>query len=80
MSDLSDLFSAQDKTKRWQAESENAHARLELARIEERCAYLISQHEPVAMLKIDREVLRAIFKYLRHGILDLLDQQVKGAI
>jgi hypothetical protein len=67
MSDLRSLYVAQDRVARWSAESENASARLELARMEERMAYLISQHEPVHSLQIDREVLRTLLTFVRHG-------------
>lgn len=67
MSDLQKLFNAQDITARWRAESEGASARLEIAQIKERAAYLISQHEPVASLGLDREALRAALSYLWHG-------------
>lgn len=67
MNDLSILFKAQDKVERWIAERENASARLELARIDENCARLISQHEPLATLGIDREVLKLILRYVKNG-------------
>lgn len=67
MSDLATLFAAQGDVKRWQAERENASARLDLARCNEACAYLISQHEPVASLGINREVLRVLLSYVRHA-------------
>ena len=75
MSDLAVLFSAYEKVARRVAEFENASARLELARIEEHCAYLISQHEPVASLKLDRERLRLVLNYIRYGDLKRLDRE-----
>jgi len=75
MSDLSVLFSEQDKVARWMAESENASARLQIARMNEHCARLISQHEPVASLGIDRERLRLVLNYVRHGDLARLDRE-----
>ena len=78
MSDLSDLFAAQEKTKRWRAEFENASARLELAQIAERAAYLISQHHPVADLDVNREHLRLILRYLRHGSLSRMAAEQGG--
>ena len=77
MSDLSDLFAAQDKSARCKAEAENALTRYELAMVEERCAYLISQHEPIASAGIDREKLRLILKYVRHGQLRRLVRELK---
>lgn len=72
MSDLSELFSEQEKVARWRAESENANARLQLARM---CARLISQHEPVAALGLDRERLRLALNYIRHGDLKRFDRE-----
>lgn len=67
MSDLQDLFHAQDDVKRWRAERENASARLQIASYGERVAYLLSQHDPIASLGLDREKLRIVFNYLEHG-------------
>ncbi|NOJ26583.1 MAG: hypothetical protein DA330_01030 [Nitrososphaera sp.] len=67
MSDLERLFNAQAVSARWMAEHENTGARLEIALIKERAAYLLSQHEPVASLGLDREALRAALSYLWHG-------------
>ena len=72
MSDLSRLFASQEVTRRWKAESENASARLEIARIKEHCAYLVSQHEPVNSLGLDRERLRLVLSYIHHGDLQRL--------
>lgn len=77
MSDLLDLFRANEVTERWKAELENASARLELARIRERSAFLISQHEPVFSLSINREKLRLILAYLQHGSVDRLLREAK---
>ena len=68
MSDLSLLFQKQDKSALWKVKRENATARYELAKIEERCAYLISQHEPIASLDINREQLRAVLRYVEYGV------------
>ena len=70
--DLAVLFSSQDQEARWSAEAENAAARLEIARINKHCAYLISQPEPVASLGLDRERLRLVLDYIRHGDLNRL--------
>lgn len=66
MNDLGNLFIAQHEVRRWRAERENADARLELARAKEARANLLSAHEPVASLGIDREVLRALLSYTAH--------------
>lgn len=68
MSDLGYLFSQHDKVARWKAEWENASARMELEKIRERHAVLLSQHEPVASLGLDRERLRLALAYVvQHG-------------
>ena len=66
MGDLGRLYAAQDRVRRWSAERENAEARLSLARADEARARLLSQHEPVASLGIDREVLRVLLAYTVH--------------
>ena len=74
MSDLSVLFDCEERVRRWRAEWENASARMELAKINENCARLISQYEPVDSLGIDREILRILLSYVRHGDLSRLDR------
>ena len=76
MSDLSVLFSAHEKVARWRAERENATARLEIALIEEHCAHLLSLHEPIASLGLDRERLRLALSYLRHGDLNRINLEL----
>ena len=65
-SDLGHLFDSQSDVRRWVAERENASARLDLARTCEARAYLLSQHEPVASLGINRNVLRILLSYTAH--------------
>lgn len=65
--DLQALFYAQSETRRWRAESENAGARLQLARADEARAFLLSQHEPVASLGMDRKALRILLSFTVHG-------------
>lgn len=67
MSDLATLFSAQGDVRRWSAERENASARLDIARSNEACAHLLSSHEPIASLDINREVMRVLLSYVRHA-------------
>jgi hypothetical protein len=74
--DLARLFSAHDKVERWSAERENATARLELARREENSAFLLSQHEPVATLGMDREGLRVLLAFLYHGDKARLNREI----
>ena len=79
MNDLQNLFMAQEKTARRRAEWEGAAARMELAQYEERMARLMSQHEPVAELGIDRERLRLILSYVQHGDQGRLARDVSEA-
>ena len=65
--DLTRLFQAEDKVLRWRAESENASGRLELAKMRRNMAQLLSQHEPVASLGLDRERLRLVLDFVSHG-------------
>lgn len=65
--DLLTAFRERDAITRWKAECENASARLELARIRERLALILSQSEPVDSLGLDREALRAVIDYIRTG-------------
>lgn len=67
MSDLHHAFRARDEARRWSAERENATARLELARIDERLHLLLSRYEPVNAMGLDRELLRQLLKHVRHG-------------
>jgi len=67
VSDLSVLFSREEEVRRWSAERESASAQLDLAKVRKNCAHLISQHEPVASLGLDREALRLALQYVQHG-------------
>lgn len=70
MSDLTNAFAHRNEQRRWIAERENATARLELAQIRERLALVLSQHEPVASLGLDRDALRKVIDYVRTGRID----------
>ena len=72
--DFGNLMSAQKDIQRWKAERENSTARLELAQMNERIAHLISQHEPVASLNLDRERLRIALRFIQHGDLGRLSR------
>jgi len=52
--------------KRWEAERENASAQLELARMRECCALLVSQYDPVFTLGIDRVKLKVLLDFVQH--------------
>lgn len=55
-----------DTVRRWMAERENAIARMELARTHECCNLLVSQHDPIASLGIDRKVLKVLLDFVQH--------------
>ena len=67
MSDFARLMIDEEAVRRWRAEHENASARLELASARRNCSLLLSQHDPVAKLGIDREKLRAVLAFVWHG-------------
>jgi hypothetical protein len=67
MSDFNRLMIDEEAVRRWRAENENSSARLEIASARRNCALLLSQHDPVAKLGIDREKLRAVLAYVWHG-------------
>ena len=73
--DLGAYFNAQDVTRWRRAEWEGAIARMELAQQNERCAELMSQHEPVNSLGLDRERLRLVLSYIHHGDRARLDRE-----
>lgn len=55
-----------DSVRRWMAESENASARVELARTRECCRLLISQHDPVFSLGVNRDALKVLLAFVGH--------------
>ena len=67
MSDFARLMIDDEAVRRWRAEAENASARLEIANARRNCAFLLSQHDPVGKLGIDREKLRAVLAFVWHG-------------
>ena len=73
--DLRRLFFEEDNVLRWKAERENSSARLDLARAKRNCAFLISQHEPVNSLNVNRDVLREILSYIWHGDIKRLEKK-----
>lgn len=77
--DLQVLFMAQEKTARRRAEWEGSEARMVLAQYEERMAHLLSQYDPVAALGIDRDRLRLLLSFVRHGDLRRLAREVSEA-
>jgi hypothetical protein len=77
VADLSNFFHAQDETARWRAESERASARLDIARMKQSMALLISQFEPLESIGLDRDKLRVIFSYIGHGDLGRLARDIQ---
>ena len=73
--DFGSYMHAKDFTNWKRAEWENSIARYELAQQNERCAMLMSQHEPVASLGLDRERLRLVLAFVKHGDLQRLDRE-----
>lgn len=67
MSDFQQLMHADTKVKHRKAECEAADAKLEIARMLRNIAFLLSQHEPVATLGLDREALRRALDFVQHG-------------
>lgn len=58
---------AQTETKLARANSEAASVKVELRLMQERCAELMSQHEPLAGLGVDRELVRQVLHYVQCG-------------
>jgi hypothetical protein len=67
MGDFVQFMRAKEVTEKYYAQYDAAGAHLEKARMEERCAQLLSQHEPVASIGIDREKLRVIIDFIKTG-------------
>jgi hypothetical protein len=78
--DLAHLFMEEEHVRRWRAESENAAARLELATMHRNIAHLLSQHEPVASLGLDRERLRLVLGFVSHGDLPRLQREFRDLL
>ena len=67
VNDFSNYLHRQTETKLARAESEAASVRVELCLMRERCAELMSQHEPLNGLDVDREKVRKVLHYVRCG-------------
>ena len=67
INDFSNYTHRQTETKLARAESEAASVRVELRLLRERCAELMSQHEPLAGLGVDRELVRQVLHYVQCG-------------
>ena len=63
-------MSAQETTRKYRAERDAATARVDLAEMRERCAQLISQHEPLNTLGLDRDAVARPLRFVQSGRLD----------
>jgi hypothetical protein len=67
INDFNHYMHAQTKKRLAQANHESASLALELASLRERCAELMSQHEPLNGLGVDREAVRQVLHYMQCG-------------
>lgn len=67
MSDFGAYMNAKERTATARAKHDAATATLNLSIFQERCSELISQHEPIASLDVDRDALRKIVQFIYHG-------------
>ena len=67
-----------EEVRRWEAERENANARLALARTKECCRLLVSQYDPVHILGIDRDALKVLLNFVTHHDPDRLRREVEA--
>lgn len=68
--DFNRYMSAQETTRRYRAERNAASAHVDAAEMRERCAQVMSQHEPLNTLGIDREAARRLVRFIQCGRLD----------
>ena len=69
--DFSRYMSAKETTARYRAQREAASAGLDLAQMRERCAEVISQHEPLNTLGLNRDAVRRLVLFIQCGRLDV---------
>lgn len=69
-----------EEVRRWEAERENANARLALARTKECCKLLVSQYDPVHSLGIDRDALKVLLSFVTHHDPDRLRREVEAYV
>ena len=65
--DFPTYMAAQTKTKLARAEANAASINVELHLMRERCTELMSQHEPLGGLGLDRELVRQVLHYVQCG-------------
>lgn len=68
VNDFNNYTHRQTETKLARAECEATSVRLELRIMKERCAELLSQHEPLNSTGLDREVVRQVLHYVQCGV------------
>ena len=69
-----------EEVRRWEAERENANARLDLARTRECCKLLVSQYDPVHSLGMDRDALKILLSFVTHHSPDRLRREVEAYV
>lgn len=67
---FSRYMQAKETTARRRGEREAASAQLELALVRERCAEVLSQHEPINALGLDRDAVVKLVRYINCGRLE----------
>lgn len=70
MSHFASYMHAKEITARHRAQRDAASAGLELAIVLERCAEVLSQHEPLHSLDLDREAVERLVRFIQCGRLD----------
>ena len=79
MSDFQNYMTAQVEVQRRIADRDAADAKLQLARQSCNAMMLLSQHEPLRGLGLDREKLRHVLSFIKHGDLARLARESEGA-
>lgn len=68
--DFSNYMSAQAATAKARIEYNRASSQIDYLQMRERCAELLSQHQPLAGLEIDREKVRKVLSFVQCGRLE----------
>lgn len=68
--DFSNYMAAQAATAKARAEYNKASSQVDYLQMRERCAELLSQHQPLAGLDIDREKVRKVLHFVQCGRLE----------
>lgn len=67
MDHLSNFFAAQERTRHARTKLDLAHQQIKACEMEQRCYEVISQHEPLASLSIDREAGEKLMRFILSG-------------